>query len=202
MGRRSSILKRLAKWIVVTLLAVWLVSAIAVVYQGSRDRAEKADAIVVLGAAQYLGRPSPVLRARLDHAIHLWSSGMAPLLIVTGGKGIGDTTSEGAVGRQYALRTGVPDSAILVESMGRTTRESLHAVAEMMHGQGLQSAILVSDPFHMLRLSIVARGFGVTPHTSPTPTSPISASRLQTVRYTLAESVKVPLVLVIAWMDQ
>jgi uncharacterized SAM-binding protein YcdF (DUF218 family) len=197
MGRRSG-WRLLARSIVVVLLLLWAASAIAVVRWGSRDRAQAADAIVVLGAAQYVGRPSPVLKARLDHAISLWSRGLAPLLIVTGGMGAGDTTSEGAVSRQYALRHGVPDSAILVENQGRTTRESLGVVANMMHGRNLDRAILVSDPFHMLRLSIVAQGLGLTPYTSPTPTSPISANRGEAWRYVLSESIKVPLVFMLA----
>src|SRR5687768_2643641 len=200
MGRRSR-WRLLARSIVVVLLLLWAASAIAVVRWGSRDRAQAADAIVVLGAAQYVGRPSPVLKARLDHAISLWSRGLAPLLIVTGGMGAGDTTSEGAVSRQYALKHGVPDSAILVENQGRTTRESLGVVADMMHGRNLDRAILVSDPFHMLRLSIVARGLGLTPYTSPTPTSPISANRGEAWRYVLSESIKVPLVFMLARTD-
>lgn len=201
MGRRS-IWKRLIVGISLGLILIWLGIAAAVVYRGSQDGAHRAHVIVVLGAAQYVGRPSPVLKARLDHAIALWSAGMAPMLIVTGGMGAGDTTSEAAVGRQYALKRGVPDSAILVENAGRTTRESLRAVAEMMQQRGLDSAILVSDPFHMLRLSVVARGFGLTAHTSPTQTSPISANRLQTVRYVLSESLKIPLVFMLAVLDE
>ena len=200
MGRRSG-WRLLAGSMIVVLLLLWVGSAIAVVHAGSRDRAQKADAIVVLGAAQYVGRPSPVLKARLDHAIGLWSRGLAPLLIVTGGMGVGDTTSEGAVSRTYALRHGVPDSAILVENQGRTTRQSLGAVADMMHGRNLDRAILVSDPFHMLRLSIVARGLGLTAYTSPTPTSPISANRGQAWRYVLSESIKVPLMFMLAGTD-
>jgi len=200
MGRRSG-WKLLVGSIVIVLLLLWAASAVAVVHWGSSDRAQKADAVVVLGAAQYVGRPSPVLKARLDHAIGLWSRGLAPLFIVTGGMGAGDTTSEGAVSRQYALRHGVPDSAILVENQGRTTRESLEAVADMMHRRDLNRAILVSDPFHMLRLSIVARGVGLTPYTSPTPTSPISANRGEAWRYVLSESIKVPLVFMFARTD-
>jgi uncharacterized SAM-binding protein YcdF (DUF218 family) len=196
--RRRSVWKFLVVAIAGALLLMWLSSAAAVVFWGSRDRAQRADAIVVLGAAQYVGHPSPVLKARLDHAITLWSSGLAPVLIVTGGMGVGDTTSEGAVSRQYVMKHGIPDSAILVENQGRTTRESLRAVAEMMRKRNLDRAILVSDPFHMLRLSIVAKGLGLTPYTSPTPTSPISASRSQLWRYVLSESFKVPLVFVIA----
>lgn len=175
-----------------TLVLVWLVSALAVLLWGSLDRAKSADAIVVLGAAQYAGKPSPVLKARLDHALSLWDRGLARRLILTGGKGTGDTTSEAAVGSIYAQKHGVPDSAILLETGGRTTRESMQTVAEIMESKGLKSAILVSDPFHMLRLWIVARRFGFTPYTSPTQTSPISPNREQRWRYILGESVKVP----------
>src|SRR5512145_1014028 len=101
MGRRS-IWKRITILIALGLMICWLGSAAAVVYWAARDNAREADAIVVLGAAQYAGRPSPVFRARLDHAISLWSRGLAPRLIMTGGMGVGDTTSEGAVGREYA----------------------------------------------------------------------------------------------------
>lgn len=201
MGRRS-IWKRAAILVVLGLILCWLGSAAAVVYWSTRDNAREADAIVVLGAAQYAGRPSPVFRARLDHAISLWSRGLAPRLIVTGGMGVGDTTSEGAVGREYALKRGVPDSAILVESTGRTTRESLRVVADMMNRRQLRRAIFVSDPFHMLRLSLVARGHGLTAYTSPTRTSPISANRFQVMRYVLSESVKIPVALATSGADE
>ena len=176
------------------LLGLWALSLAEVVITGRRDEARPATAIVVLGAAQYVGRPSPVLRARLDHAIELWRAGLAPRMIVTGGRGDGDTTSEAAVSRRYVLRRGVPDSAIVLENTGRTTRESLQGVAAIMSHQSKRDVILVSDPFHMLRLSIVARRLGLEPLTSPTRTSPISQSRDQAWRYIVNESLKVPVV--------
>jgi uncharacterized SAM-binding protein YcdF (DUF218 family) len=171
----------------------WLVCVLLVLISGAQDQARRADAIVVLGAAQYVGRPSPVLRARLDHAVELWRRSLSPHVILTGGIGSGDTTSEAAVGRRYLLKQGVPDSAMLLEDHGRSTRESMAAVAEMMRGRGMSDAILVSDPFHMLRLRLLARLHGVTVFTSPTRSSPISASRSQALIYVLSESVKVPL---------
>jgi uncharacterized SAM-binding protein YcdF (DUF218 family) len=180
----------------VFLLSAWAASAIAVVTWGSRDGARASDAIVVLGAAQYVGRPSPVLRARLDHALDLWQRGLAPRLIFTGGMGAGDTTSEAAVSRVYALKHGVPDTAILLENEGRTTRESLAAVSAIMHARQLRTAILVSDPFHMLRLRILSTHFGVDAYTSPTKTSPISANRGQALSYVISESIKVPMMIV------
>lgn len=177
----------------VIVFSLWLISAIAVLVWSSRDEARPAQAIVVLGAAQYAGKPSPVLRARLDHALDLWNRHLASLLILTGGTGSGDTTSEAAVGRKYAKRHGVPDSAILVENEGRTTSESMRAVAGMLEVRGLQSALLVSDPFHMLRLRILARRFGFTPYTSPTRTSPISPNREERWKYIFSESLKAPM---------
>ena len=97
------------------------------------------------------------------------------------------------MGRTYARKHGVPDSAILVESQGRTTSESMRAVAGMLEVRGLQSALLVSDPFHMLRLRILARRFGFTPYTSPTKTSPISPNREERWKYIFSESIKAPL---------
>ena len=175
---------------------LWMASATAVMIWGARDKARESDAIVVLGAAQYVGRPSPVLRARLDHALDLWQRGLAPTLIFTGGTGVGDTTSEAAVSRNYALQHGVPDTAILMENEGRTTRESLAAVSAIMHARQMRTAILVSDPFHMLRLRILSSQYGVDAYTSPTKTSPISANKAQVLAYVLSESVKVPMMIV------
>jgi uncharacterized SAM-binding protein YcdF (DUF218 family) len=188
-----TLIRRILTVAVVTVFALWLISATAVLVWSSRDEARPAQAIVVLGAAQYAGKPSPVLRARLDHALELWNRHLASLLILTGGTGSGDTTSEAAVGRTYARKHGVPDSAILVETEGRTTSESMRAVAGMLEVRGLQSALLVSDPFHMLRLRILARRFGFTPYTSPTQTSPISPNREERWKYIFSESIKAPL---------
>ena len=191
--RAAKILRRILTILVVTVFTLWAISAAAVLIWSSRDEARPAQAIVVLGAAQYAGKPSPVLRARLDHALDLWNRHLASLLILTGGTGPGDTTSEAAVGRNYARKHGVPDSAILVEHEGRTTSESMRAVAGMLEVRGLQSALLVSDPFHMLRLRILARRFGFTPYTSPTQTSPISPNREARWKYMFSESLKAPL---------
>src|SRR5258708_36834279 len=129
--------------VVVALFGLWVISGTAVLIWSSRDEARPAQAIVVLGAAQYAGKPSPVLKARLDHALDLWNRHLATLLILTGGTGSGDTTSEAAVGRSYARKHGVPDSAILVESEGRTTSASMRAVAGRVEVRGLHRALLV-----------------------------------------------------------
>jgi uncharacterized SAM-binding protein YcdF (DUF218 family) len=179
------------------LLLGWLTSLAAVLIWERNDQARPASAIVVLGAAQYVGRPSPVLRARLDHAIDLWRRQLAPLIIVTGGTGQGDTTSEAAVSQRYAIRRGVPASAILLETQGRTTSESMEGVAALMGRQSRRDVLLVSDPFHMLRLTILARRHGLEPYASPTPTSPIAASPTERWKYALSESVKAPLAFIL-----
>src|SRR5678815_2675568 len=193
MGRLLRALGRLIASILLTIVALWAASMAAVLLFSWMDQARPAGSIVVLGAAQYDGRPSPVLRARLDHGIDLWNHGMGRILVVTGGEGSGDTTSEAAVGRTYARKHGVPDTAIVLENKGRTTRESMLAVSEILGSRGITSAILVSDPFHMLRLSILGRRFGLTTYTSPTRTSPISPNREKRWRYMFGESVKAPL---------
>lgn len=184
--------KRILKGLLALAFLAWVTVVGGIIAVGRRDRARPAAAIVVLGAAQYEGRPSPVLRARLDHALDLWRRDLAPRVILTGGRGVGDTTSEAAVGRRYMIDRGVPGSAIRVEDRGKTTSQSLHSVARMMAEYDSSSVILVSDPFHMFRLSILARRLGLEPYTSPTRTSPIGNSSQQW-KYVLSESVKAPL---------
>jgi uncharacterized SAM-binding protein YcdF (DUF218 family) len=192
MPSRRSIWARLTVMLLSVILLGWVTSLCLVLVWERLDETRPAGAIVVLGAAQYAGRPSPVLRARLDHAIALWHRGMAPLLIVTGGRGTGDTTSEAAVGRRYAVQRGVSVSAILLETEGRTTSQSMAGIATLMSGQSRKDVLMVSDPFHMFRLLILAKRHGLEPYASPTPTSPIAASRVESWKYALSESVKAP----------
>ena len=144
--------------------------------QGAKEDNRKADAIVVLGAAQYDGRPSPVFQARLDHAIELYKDGLASTFVVTGGKLPGDRTTEAAAARTYALTHGVPAEAILVEDEGRTTLESLRSVAAMLRERQLSSAVFVSDRTHMLRVLRIASDEGIDARGSPTTTSPTDAT--------------------------
>jgi uncharacterized SAM-binding protein YcdF (DUF218 family) len=141
--------------------------------QGTRDERAPVDAIVVMGAAQYDGRPSPVFEARLDHAVALFKEGLADRLIVTGGKAEGDRTTEAATAREYAMVRGVPEDAILLEDESRTTLESIRGVAALMTDHDLADAIFVSDPTHMLRVLRMASDAGITGYGSPTTTSPI-----------------------------
>ncbi len=149
--------------------------------QGRQDERRPASALVVLGAAQYDGRPSPVLAARLDHAVALFLSGDYRWFVVTGGKADGDRTTEAAVARTYAIEHGVPADRILVEDHGRTTLESLEAVAGILRPKGIDDAVFVSDPTHMLRVLRMAEDLGIRAWGSPTPTSPIAADAGRTV---------------------
>ena len=192
--RRRVILRAAA-----TIAVLWLVSLGAVLTWALQDDARKADAIVVMGAAQYQGKPSPVLRARLDHALALWQRGLAPRLLLTGGIGAGDTVSEAAVSRRYVMSHGVPDSAILLENEGRTSSQSLRSAVELLHARGLTTAVVVSDPFHMLRLEILGRRYGIDPYTSPALAAPGAQHLLRRWGNLIAESVKAPLALLIDW---
>jgi uncharacterized SAM-binding protein YcdF (DUF218 family) len=137
------------------------------------DEARPADAIVVLGAAQYDGRPSPVLAARLDHALALWQQGLAPRIVVTGGKQEGDRYTEATAAAEYLIARGVPDASILREVQGTSTWESLAATARILRNRGLERVLVVSDPYHSLRARETARELGLDAHASPTLTSPV-----------------------------
>ena len=149
--------------------------------QGNRDERTPSDAIVVMGAAQYDGRPSPVFAARLDHAIALYHDGVAPRLIVTGGKREGDRTTEAASARSYAIEHGVPENAILSEDASRTTLQSIRRVAALMRDKDIGSAVFVSDPSHMLRVLRMASDEGINGYGSPTRTSPLERDPLARV---------------------
>jgi uncharacterized SAM-binding protein YcdF (DUF218 family) len=138
----------------------------------SDDRTQ-AGAIVVMGAAQYDGRPSPVFAARLDHAIELYRAGVAPLLVVTGGKHEADRTTEAAAARAYAIARGVPAAAIIGEDQSRSTLTSIRSVAELLREAGVEGAVFVSDPTHMYRVLRQAGDAGISATGSPTTTSPI-----------------------------
>jgi uncharacterized SAM-binding protein YcdF (DUF218 family) len=196
--RRAPMPVRLVRGLValgLILVAFWTLTIASIHLWGRRNEARRSDAIVVLGAAQYDGRPSPVLRARLDHAIRLYERGVAPRLIMTGGQAPGDTVSEAVVSRRYAIRAGVPAAAILTENSGMTTLESMRAVSRLMRSHEMQSAVLVSDPFHMLRLKLLSKRMGFRGYTSPTRTSPISESRTQERRHLVRESFSLPFAL-------
>jgi uncharacterized SAM-binding protein YcdF (DUF218 family) len=155
------------------LLVVWLfMVARAIKRQSTVDEARPADIIVVLGAAEYRGRPSPVLEARLNHALFLYLQHLAPLIVTTGGSGGDPVYTESEVGRAYLSRRGVPSEAILVEPEGESTAYSTAAVAEIMRRRGLQSCILVSDGYHIYRVKRMLQAQGIVALGSPRPWQP------------------------------
>lgn len=151
----------------------------------------KADAIVVLGAAQYNGRPSPVLKARLEHALDLFNRGVAPKLIVTGGNQDGDDTTEASASADYLLSNGVEDSEILREVQSKSTFESIRDVSVIAEERGISKLVLVTDGFHQLRTKLIAESYGFEVISSKVPNSPISGS--QEARHFISETGRVSL---------
>ena len=186
--------RRAVIYAIAALVSIYVICFIAVLLASRQDQRQRADVIVVLGAAQYNGKPSPVLRARLDHAITLYRAGLAPKLVVTGGIGEGDRVSEAAVGQSYLILNRVRETDIVVRPEGRSTGASMASVAQWLGERSLHRALLVSDPFHSLRLRLEAHRVSIDGYTSPTATSPISRQFSSELPYLLAESAKIPVV--------
>ena len=163
---------RLLVLLVVGVLAFLLVTAVQVVHTASLEEIQPADAIVVFGAAEYSGRPSPVLRARLDHALDVFHRGVAPVVITTGGAADDPSFSEGGVGRDYLMRHGVPERKLIAETQGRDTSESAVRVAVIMRANGLHSCVAVSDAYHVFRIRKLLEHEGIAPvYVAPRPDS-------------------------------
>jgi uncharacterized SAM-binding protein YcdF (DUF218 family) len=166
---------RWKKWL------LWLVALAPVCYasvvywrivtQAGNDEARAADAIVVFGAAQYDGHPSPVYKARLDHAAQLYHRGLAPIVIITGGSGNDPRFSEGVVGREYLKTLGIPDSQLIAETQSPDTAESARRVATIMYVNSMHSCLAVSDSYHIFRIKQMLGREGVTVYGAPRPSS-------------------------------
>ena len=170
---RSKKRNRVLRWIFLLLLAVvagglgwcfWVYAQVQ--HYAEMDQAAPSDAIAVFGAAEYDGKPSPVYRARLDHAAVLFNKGIAPLVITLGGDG-GDQFSEGGVGRQYLMGTGIPESAIIAETKSRSTIEAAHRLTVIAHANGLSRLVVVSDGTHLFRIHALCAADGLDVLTSP-----------------------------------
>lgn len=170
--------RRPRRWVllsigVVLALTLYVGGTFAQVWRASgQDHARPAEAIVVLGAAQYNGQPSPALRNRLDHALALYKQDLAPMIVVTGGRQQGDRYTEATTGYNYLRAKGVPDGSIRKEVQGRTTYESLASVARFLRKEGIDDVLLVSGPAHSKRLSGIADDVGLRAAISPTDASP------------------------------
>ena len=160
-------------WRLLLVVLFWLAGVAAyITWVGQRDDARPADAIIMLGAAAYDAKPSPVFEERIRHGIDLYRRGLAPKLIFTGGYGgVGARFSESQVARRYALRQGVPDKAILIESLSRNTHDNLRQASLLMQQHQLHDVIVVSDPLHMARALRISKELGIRAVGSPTPTS-------------------------------
>ena len=162
---------------------------VAAVYgQARTDEARPVDAIVVLGTAQFNGRPGPVLRARLDRALADYEAGYAPYIVATGGKAPGDAFTEAEAARDYFVEAGVPAEAILMENEGRDTWASMQGVADVLGERGLSRVLLVSDGFHLLRGEVMARDLGLVPFSAPATMSPIRTGGAGEFSYVVREA--------------
>ena len=171
-------------------LFVYLAVTFAQVWRAARsDQARPAEAIVVFGTAQYNGVPSPVLAARLDHAIELYRKQLAPVIVVTGGNQPGDQFTEATASANYLIRRGVPDEDVLREVSGTSSWQSLAAAANFLDDRDISAVLLVSDPFHSLRIRAMASELGLEAHSSPTRTSPIRG--MSEARHMVRETVAV-----------
>jgi uncharacterized SAM-binding protein YcdF (DUF218 family) len=174
-------------WVVVAFYLAGLVYLVKV--QSGLDETQPADAAIVLGAAVWAGSPSPVLTARLAHALELFQKKQVNFIIVTGGTGTGDNLSEAEAGAQYLIENGVPASNIVLERDGRSTLQSLQAAAQLAAPLRLKRVLLVSDPFHMLRSLKMAHDLGFEAFASPTQTSPISTRPREEWLYMVREAI-------------
>ncbi|HEY8448636.1 MAG TPA: YdcF family protein [Thermomicrobiales bacterium] len=192
---RRPFLSELWRWavtgVITLVLAVALLSGsllLAIFRQARLDQSQPADAIVVLGAAQYDGRPSPVLEARLETALAAYQAGLAPLIVVTGGRQEGDRFTEAETERAYLIDHGVPASAILSENEGRSSWESMQGVAAILDERDLTRVLLVSDGFHLFRLKLMARELGLTAYGIPARNSPIRPRSGAELDYVIREA--------------
>ena len=183
---------RLLIFAVVAVVTFFAITAMRIVHTASLQELHPADAIVVFGAAEYSGRPSPVLRARLDHAFDLYQEHLAPVVITTGGAAADPNFSEGGVGNSYLHKRGIPESALIAETQGSDTAESASRIAVIMRANGLHSCVAVSDAYHVFRIRKLLEHEGmlvyVAPRTDSTPhteTARLEAVLRETLSYLL-----------------
>ncbi|HEY3704337.1 MAG TPA: YdcF family protein [Terracidiphilus sp.] len=177
MNRRARWNRGVLRWFLIAVLLLltaaalwcWWVAA-QIRYFANTDQAEPGDAIAVFGAAEYAGKPSPVYRARLDHARSLYERGIAPLIITLGGPG-GDAFTEGGVGQAYLMGTGVPETATIAETHSRSTSESAARLAVIARANNLRRIVIVSDAMHLFRIHAICAADGLNVLTSPRPPS-------------------------------
>lgn len=178
MNPTSTIQSRRGRWLLWALLFVVVALSlslarisISIIQTADQPQLHRADAIVVFGAAEYAGRPSPVFRARLDHAFELFSHRVAPLVITTGGAGLDPSFSEGGVGRDYLMRRGIPEGSLIAETQGTDTAHSAERVAVIMRANGMHNCVAVSDSYHVFRIQKLLEHEGIQTYVAPRPDS-------------------------------
>jgi uncharacterized SAM-binding protein YcdF (DUF218 family) len=167
--RRGPWWRRLLYFVAIALVAFYVTTCVRIIHQSKHDEARPSDAIVVFGAAEYAGRPSPVFRARLDHAYDLYERKLAPMVIVSGGSGGDPTFNEGGVGRDYLASKGIGDLHLIAETQADNTSESASRVAVIMRKNGWTKCIAVSDAYHLFRIKQMMARQGIETYTSPRP---------------------------------
>lgn len=172
-SRIGTVLRRLVLTIATLIPLTILLTMLSVYWGAHNDQARKVDAIVIMGAAQYNGVPSGVLEARIAHALALWNEGLAPRIVVTGGKMPGDAYTEAETEAAWLIERGVPQNAIVYENEGRDTWQSMQGVAAALKGTDVHSLLIVSDGFHLTRTKLMASQLGFKAYGSPVPDSPI-----------------------------
>jgi uncharacterized SAM-binding protein YcdF (DUF218 family) len=159
---------------VLGIIALAIFVAIAALYflvarEAKRDEIRPADVIIVFGAAEYAGHPSPAYRARLDHALELYQHGLAPMIITSGGAGGDPRYNEGEVGRDYLVARGVPEARLIAETQGEDTLESTARLAAIMRENGMKNCLAVSDGYHMFRIKRMMQRQGIATYAAPRP---------------------------------
>jgi uncharacterized SAM-binding protein YcdF (DUF218 family) len=163
-------------------------TALAIWWNARQDARPRSDAIVVLGSAQYNGVPSSIFAARLEHAKALYEAGVAPVIVTVGGKATGDQFTEAEAGRDYLANAGLPADALLAVPEGVDTLESMRAVSAAFDQRGWSSAVLVTDPWHVMRAQRMAEDAGIVAESSPTRQGPAVQTRATQFRYILRET--------------
>lgn len=186
--RVGSLVGRLIAAAILAFVLLVVSTAVAIWWTARQDHRPHSDAIVVLGSAQYNGRPSSIFQARLEHALALYRQGVAPVVVTVGGKKAGDQFTEAEAGRDYLNQNGIPANALLAVQVGVDTLQSMQAAAEAFRQRGWHTAVLVSDPWHVMRAVRMADDAGIAAVGSPTRQGPAVQTRATQFRYILRET--------------
>ena len=176
---RKRIVIPISLLVVFLMLLCTIIAAVQIVQYGNVDEKKHCDVAIILGAATTDGEVSPVYRERINHGIWLYENGYVDCLIMTGGVGEGNETSDAYAAKQYAIEKEVPEQAIRIEELSTITEENLEYAKAIMDAHSMETAIIVSDPLHMKRAMLMAKDYGITAYSSPTPTTMYRSAKTQ-----------------------